>query len=204
MIHRFWTGSPSAHDFKRELEGIHDVPVRDWTPENLPVDLVPLVTMAEPRRASNLIRAALLLRFGGLWVDHDVEPLSKLTLSPTPWTASLRGHREGCVLWFPEPGHPMMATVLGRSLVTPDAVGALILQGVRADDVAHEPRVIPVDSTGRAQDFEGEPMAIHHWASTKGEPPGPPRQRKPGGSNVRSELNARGSATERKLSDMRP
>lgn len=169
MIHRFWTGpARQGEDYRPTLEEFHDEPVTDWTPETLPAELQPLCECTpDPRRTSNLVRYALLARFGGLWVDHDVEALACLTDSPTPWTASLGTQRSGCVMWFPTPQHPMMLEALRYTLPTPEVVSTRILAlvGNTHPEVGREPRVLPLDISGRPTGIR-EPLAIHHWETS--------------------------------------
>lgn len=171
VIHRFWMGDdPPFHDYREGLEEFHTEEVKDWTPENLPLDIAALcLHKAPPQKISNLVRLALLFKFGGLWVDYDIEPLAKLTGNKKPWTASLNGQREGCVLWFPEPGHPMLKTCLNLTRREVRGVGAHVLErvGGRYYSVGYEPRVIPYNVQGEVRSDPKTALAIHHWHTTR-------------------------------------
>lgn len=170
MIHRFWMGPPREPDYAEALRSLHpQEQLVDWTPETLPRAVRPLCELSEdPRVVSNLVRYALLSLAGGLWFDHDVEPLRRLTDSHVPWTASFVGRREGCALWFPEAGHPMMRKCLDVQRANPDVLGATVLHqvGKRHPDVGHEPGVLPFDAAGRPLGIE-RPLAIHHWDTAR-------------------------------------
>lgn len=170
MIHRFWIGPPRrGADYRPAIEDLHPgEEIIDWTPYTLPEDLQPLTTSwPDPRRVSNLVRYALLYRFGGLYLDHDVEPLQNLTFSPTPWTAALLHWREGSLMWFPEPGHLMMAEALHYPL-GPHTMGSEVLHRVGKDhpEVGLERRVLPRDRRGISLHID-DPLAIHHWEATR-------------------------------------
>jgi hypothetical protein len=145
----------------------------DWTFDTLPQQLSKLLDPNDnPRHISNVSRYWLLYEYGGLWLDHDVIPFRDLTGSSRPWTASLRGHREGCALWFPTPGHPMLADLVAASLTTdfmssPYRSGAHLLDrvGRRYSDVTLEQRVLPLDAMGRRTSTE-EVWAVHLWNSS--------------------------------------
>lgn len=131
----------------------------------------------DPRHAANVFRYAVLWRHGGLWLDHDVLPLVDLRSDPRAgaWTAGFRAthQREGCALWFPEPEHPMLATLLERATApsppkpAPMRSGAHLLTEVgRGSGVGVNHRVLPYDSTGRLT-FRGRPDAVHLWEGSR-------------------------------------
>jgi hypothetical protein len=115
----------------------------------------------------------MLHEHGGLWLDHDVIPLTDLsTVHDQPWTASLSGTREGCVMWFPEAGHPMCLALFEQGLAapagrTPFRSGSVLLGsvGLEHPDVLHEPRVLPYNVYGRPTGVQA-PLAVHLWHST--------------------------------------
>jgi hypothetical protein len=127
------------------------------------------------RHQANVFRLRALFEHGGLWVDHDVVPLVDLaSLRDGPWTAGLAGMREGCVMWFPEPGHPWLGALLERVLHAPssdvrsvDVSGAGLLNAVPADGVGVEERVLPFDAAGRRRPGVVRPVAVHVWATSQ-------------------------------------
>lgn len=176
MLHRFWIGpsQPESAWITAVVRRAHPgVKVMDWTWDTLPLTLRNLLDPDDdPVHLSNMVRYWILHGCGGLWLDHDVIPLRDLTGAPSPWTAALGGRREGGVMWFPVPGHPMLADLLGvgfaslKGLPAPARSGALRLQevGARYPDVGHERRVLPIDATGERV-FVDEVWAIHLWST---------------------------------------
>lgn len=174
-IHRYWEGPPpsGASWTKNAVQSVHPAArIRDWTYTNLPQPITEaMMVVAGIRQRSNFVRYALLHTFGGLWLDNDVLPLADLTTSATPWTASLGGHREGSTLWFPQPKHALLAELLEETPKRDARIaGAKLLHelGLNYPLVAHEPRVLPYDATGRRVLEVTEPMAVHLWATSKG------------------------------------
>jgi hypothetical protein len=178
FVHRFWTGAPRpGHQWTTAVvQWAHpDADVAEWTTETLPPDLLALLDPGDdPRHLSNVARYWLLHEYGGLWLDHDVIPLRDLTGGQQPWTASLRGRREGAAMWFPAPGHLMLAELvavaaLGASPSAPSPIrsGARVLHrvGLRYPEVAYEPRVLPLDALGRHTGI-GEVWAVAQWQTS--------------------------------------
>jgi len=178
FVHRFWTGPslPGQGWATAVVQRAHpDAEVAGWTLETLPADLLSLLDPGDdPRHLSNVVRYWLLHEYGGLWLDHDVIPLRDLTGARQPWTASLRGRREGAVMWFPAPGHQMLAELvavaaLGTSPSAPSPLrsGAAVLHrvGLRYPDVAYEPRVLPIDARGCPTGV-AEVWALSRWQTS--------------------------------------
>lgn len=177
LVHRFWVGPRCAdHDWiTRTVQQAHPAAdVADWTLDALPADLRAQVDADDsPGHLSNVVRYWSLFEYGGLWLDHDVIPLRDLTGAPAPWMASLRGLREGSAMWFPVPGHPMMAEMLAIALAStkglppPARSGGRFLRlvGTRYPDVGYEERVLPVDAAGR-RTVPAEVWAVHLWRET--------------------------------------
>lgn len=172
MIHRFWIGEPpkSAHWTARAIATSHGETPTDWTPATLPADC-PTPDDPDPRHVSNVVRYWLLHRFGGLWLDHDVLPLTDLRCS-YPYTAAIGlNRREGAVLWFPEPGHPMLTDLLAAVRdegASPHRSGAHLLTevGRRHGDVRREPAVLPHAADGTLI-CRRPPLAVHLWTSSR-------------------------------------
>lgn len=174
QIHRFWIGPPrSSHPFitacVRNLYA--DAILNDWNIESVPAELRKLLDpQDDPRHLANVVRYWMLLDEGGLWLDHDVLPITNPGPRPTAWTAALRNRREGCAMWFPRPGHPMPAELLKAALAgdphlpSVQRSGAMILNriGKGFGDVGLEPGVIPFDSSGRLTHV-WPVLAVHLW-----------------------------------------
>jgi hypothetical protein len=177
MLHRFWIGPPRPENawITAVVRRAHpSVEVVDWTWDTLPATLQNLLDSDDdPVHLSNMVRYWTLHEFGGLGLDHDVIPLRDLTGSPSPWTAALGDTREGSAMWFPAPGHPMLADLLGigfassRGLLATVRAGAARIQevGARYPDVGYERRVLPIDAIGQRVSVD-EVWAVHLWCST--------------------------------------
>lgn len=173
--------------------------LQDWTLETVMPVLgdelgLAMVAEADPRHIANVVRYALLYSYGGLWLDHDVLPLEDLR-SDGPWTAGFRApsyRREGCAMFFPEPGHPMLAELLNAATAEPELEeirtwgdahprvlprvpqtslyrsGARVLTEVGRNYplVRIEDAVLPFDSTGRLVNRR-RPKAVHLWEGSR-------------------------------------
>lgn len=122
------------------------------------------------RHVSNIIRCQLLYQYGGLWLDNDVIPFKDLCKQEKPWTATLRAHREGAAMWFPEPGHQALRIMLNVIRNHPesqspscDVSGSNLITRVMDGypDIGKEERIFPLDAMGRP--IRVEPIAIHLW-----------------------------------------
>lgn len=183
MIHRYWAGPTNHYDWAGSvLDNAHPGhTVHMWAPNNLPGELTATIAQLEQpdrRQKSNVARCWLLHHFGGLWVDHDLIPLARLDREPEPWTAAIETPagpiRESCALWFPEPGHPMMAEALTRITADHRQMLAHVLRALEpqyTDGVGLEPRVNPYDAAGRPLLAPHiRPLAVHTWASSRRTP----------------------------------
>lgn len=177
LVHRFWIGPPHPEHIwiTNIVQYTHpECDVIEWSLDNLPSSIRSKMDPSDhPGHLSNIVRHWSLYELGGLWLDHDVIPLTDLTLSPNPWTAAIRDLREGSSMWFPTAGHPMMAEMLDIGLKSsvglrpPERSGTKWLRriGVKYPDVGIENRVIPFDSLGR-RCGTNELLAIHLWSTT--------------------------------------
>lgn len=175
IVHRFWVGPPrEQHRWITESTRRAYPRLHDWTLETLPSELTKQLDSADdPRHLSNVVRYWLLYEQGGLYLDFDVIPFRDLTGSKTAWTAALSHHREGCVLWFPSSGHPMLGELLDATLHAPAGTpsplrsGARVLQrvGLKYTDVGYEERVIPIDALG-GRTPSGEVWAVKQWQTS--------------------------------------
>jgi hypothetical protein len=167
MIHRFWTGPPRAehHWIDKVVRRAHPhIQVKDWTLDEIPMLLDP---DTNPVHLSNVVRYWALHEHGGLWLDHDIIPLRSLTGAPRAWTAAMGNLREGSVMWFPQPGHPMLAELLEVSQSRPALPGAPDLRevGQRYPTVGYEQRVLPLNAIGQRTAIT-EVWAVHLWSTT--------------------------------------
>lgn len=169
VIHRFWDGPAlPEHAFTaRAIESTQGQRPHDWTPDELPH-----VPLADPRHASNLARYELLYEHGGLWLDHDVLPLRCLA-RPYPYTAGVGSQRVGCAMWFPKPGHPLLAELLEAGSLAgpgsaPERSGGRLLNRVapRYPDVRIERGLLGFDATGHRVDQAMPQLAVHLWTSS--------------------------------------
>lgn len=78
VIHRYWAGEMPRYvrTFGDEAREVAGVPVIDWSDDILPDKALELVEgETDLRHRSNVIRYWLLLTYGGMWIDGDVEVL---------------------------------------------------------------------------------------------------------------------------------
>lgn len=172
LIHRFWEGAhrPEHIWTARAVESVHGQAPHDWSPGQLRGTEAPQLWGDDVRHASNVTRYWLLYTYGGLWLDHDVIPLADLR-SDEPYTAGMGDTRVGCVLNFPEPGHPMLAELLDaaktRTGTAPERSGGRLLTEVgRSYDVAIADDVLPFDRDGIHRPEVVHPKAVHLWESS--------------------------------------
>ena len=86
ILHQVWVGPnpmPQEHlDYRESWRRHHPGwELRLWTEENLPTDLVrkeAYERLRNPAERSDIIRLEVLLRFGGIYVDTDVECLRSI------------------------------------------------------------------------------------------------------------------------------
>lgn len=176
LIHRFWSGPghPHAAWTADALAAFHaEATLVEWDVPSAEQQLgLTLDASDDPRHLSNVVRYAALLVHGGLWVDHDVIPLARLD-HPRPYTAAIRWHREGAVMWFPTPGHPMLADLLAvasdprrRPRPSPRRSGAQVLRQVgRAHPDVEARDLFTVDASGSP--ISRAPLVHHLWDTSR-------------------------------------
>ncbi len=188
VLHRVWVGpaempGPQA-EFGRGFERMHpDWEMRLWTD----ADLDGLgIADAERRRArspaelSNLVRYEVLRRFGGVYVDTDVEcrrPLDGLLAGVEAFSALEMPGRAACGIIGAVPGHRLFEraarlarATLGLGLHSADANGPYFLSLL----LEQEPEVTIFGAekfypyTWEEPERAGEPFpdayAVHHWS----------------------------------------
>jgi hypothetical protein len=157
--------------------------MRLWTDSNLPELRFPeaFERCRNHGERSDVLRSELLARFGGLYVDTDVEckrPIEPLIDDLPAFCAWVRPGRIGSAVLGAEPGHPAIEKLLtemqsrvGQGNQIEATVGLLTDVLSAAPDVTvfesdtfypYHPRHNPADPNS---DFEGA-YAVHHWGLT--------------------------------------
>lgn len=188
VIHRVWLGSDEMPEEFRHYgetwERHHpEWEMRLWTDSNLPELRFPEAfdRCRNHGERSDVLRSELLARFGGLYVDTDVEckrPIEPLIGDASAFCAWVRPGRIGSAVLGATPGHPAIETLLtemqsrvGKGNQIEATVGLLTEVLSAAPDVTvfdsdtfypYHPRHNPADPDG---DFEGA-YAVHHWGLT--------------------------------------
>lgn len=169
IIHRWWGGPDAPPDTKQAVINTHpNATLIDH--DDIWVDDGKVAHDDIWRHAANVQRYQWLYNEGGLWLDHDVTPLTDLTtISNRPWTAAWFGGRDGSAMFFPEPYHPMLARLLeaidnlGPSeLSAPEVSGCNLLNSFRAYGVGQERRIWLAPKIG-----ELDAIAIHEWRTAR-------------------------------------
>lgn len=170
MIHRYWQGPPPAADYGPALHELTGLDVHDWTDEQLPAWLDGLATATAPfvtgdrqvQHRANVVRAGLLWDHGGMWADHDLEPLADLTRLPDRATAA-HADRSRCSCWLAYPaGHPDVGLVLDAIA----AIGPPVRRAVEQSGEQLWGRLLD-PSVPAVQLHAG--WAVHHaWTSARG------------------------------------
>jgi hypothetical protein len=175
---------PEEHErFGRSFAEHHpDWTMRLWTDEDLPALDITEANRAHartPSELSNLVRYELLQRFGGVYVDTDVEcrqSLTPLLRGIDAFAAlELRG-RVGNAVLGSVPGHPVFARAaqltrqtLGVGPSSPEANGpyllSLILEQEPTVAIFGAPLFYPYgwDEAERRDDAFPDAYAVHHW-----------------------------------------
>lgn len=173
LIHRFWIGDhphPHSEWTAKALTVFHpEASIMEWDVSSAQDQLdLTLDAFDDPRHLSNIVRYTALWMFGGLWVDHDVIPLARLD-HPSPYSAAVHGQREGAVLWFPSPAHPMLSELIQsvskwqyRSAPSHIRSGATMLSNIGSwyPEVALRD-IFAVDSDG--EPASKHPLVYHLW-----------------------------------------
>jgi hypothetical protein len=188
VIHRVWLGSdemPEEFQHYGETWRRHhpDWEMRLWTDSNLPELRFPeaFERCRNHGERSDVLRSELLARYGGLYVDTDVEckrPIEPLIDDHPAFCAWVRPGRIGSAVLGAVPGHPAIDKLLtemqrrvGEGSQIEATVALLTDVLSEAPDVEvfdsetfypYHPRHNPADPDG---DFEGA-YAVHHWGLT--------------------------------------
>ncbi len=186
-IHRVWLGEepmPEEHErFGRTFAQHHpDWEMRLWTDEDLPALGITEADQGHartPSELSNLVRYELLQRFGGVYVDTDVE--SRRSLAPLlrgidSFAALERPGRVGTAVLGSTPGHPAFARAaqlarrtLGIGAHSPEANGpyflSLILEQEPSVAIFAAQLFYPYlwDELERRHETFPDAYAVHHW-----------------------------------------
>lgn len=124
LIHRWWSSeSPGPSPFRDEqtaqLRSLNpDAEIRDWSEADHDLDWVAIDALVQPvdrlRNRSNIGRLDVLLRDGGVYVDHDLFISVPIAALPAPAVAS---HISpcNCYMAFPQ-GDERLSKVLAAIL----------------------------------------------------------------------------------------
>jgi Glycosyltransferase sugar-binding region containing DXD motif len=186
-IHRIWLGDepmPAEHERFGESFLAHHRgwKMRLWTDADLAeleIDEPERRHARSPSELSNLVRYEILARFGGIYVDTDVEcrrPLTTLLRGIDAFAALEAPGRVGTAVLGAVPGHPAFARAarlarqtLGAGPHSADANGPLFLSLILEQDGGVEifgaHHFYPYDWNELARRGEHFPdaYAIHHW-----------------------------------------
>ncbi len=187
-IHRVWLGDrtmPAEHQRFGETFAEHHRgwEMRLWTEADMPALEI---TAADRERArdhsemSDLFRYEVLQRFGGIYVDTDVEclrPLTPLMRGVDAFAALEVPGRVGTAVLGAVPGHPVFARAarlarrtLGTGLNNADANGpyflSLLLEQEPGAAILGARCFYPYlwDEPERRNETFPEAFAVHHWA----------------------------------------
>lgn len=180
-IHRYWTGiqePPFNRYITRAVRSAMSPgdTLTDWTDRSLPSDILARVDNQSGkvrkhdalRHRGNIVRLELLYRYGGVWLDHDLLPLQRLSSLPQPSTAAVAlRQRCSCFMSFPA-AHSALQDVLAAIEAAPlsntatsmEVSGERLLNRMLGDDVKH--LLLPMDAAGRPI-RRGSPWAVHLW-----------------------------------------
>jgi mannosyltransferase OCH1-like enzyme len=187
IIHRVWLGGdPMPDEFEHYGETWRqhhpDWEMRLWTDSNLPELKFPEAFERSRNHGerSDVLRSELLLRFGGLYVDTDVEcrrPIEPLIGDAAAFAAWVRPGRIGSAVLGAIPGHPAIERLLtemqdrvgeGNQIEATVALLTTVLS--EAPDVVvfdsetfypYHPRHNPANG----REFP-DAYAVHHWGLT--------------------------------------
>ncbi len=188
LIHRVWLGSesmPEEFEHYGETWQRHhpEWEMRLWTSDNLPELRFPdaLDRCRNHGERSDILRNELLLAYGGLYVDTDVEckrPIEPLIGDSPAFAAWVRPGRIGSAVMGAVPGHPAVERLLtemqqrvGKGSQIEATVGLLSEVFAEAPDVTlldsgtfypYHPRHNPADPDDEFPDA----YAVHHWGLT--------------------------------------
>jgi mannosyltransferase OCH1-like enzyme len=189
VVHRIWLGDapmPAAHarygeTFARHHPGWEH---RVWTDDDLPSLGIGAGEQARARthsELSNLVRYEILHRYGGVYVDTDVEcrrPFDELIDGVEAFAGLELPGRVGTAVLGAVPGHPLFARAVRLARQTlgtgphsanangPYLVSLLIEQHRDRVTVFGADRFYPYrwDEPERATESFDDAHAVHHWA----------------------------------------
>jgi len=187
VIHRVWLGSdPLPEEFEHygETWKQHhpEWEMRLWTDSNLPELRFPeaFERCRNHGERSDVLRSELLARFGGLYVDTDVEcrrPIEPLINDASAFCAWVRPGRIGSAVLGAVPGHPAidrLLTEMQSRVGEGNQIEATV--GLLTDVLSEAPDVEVFDSEtfypyhprhnpANGREFP-DAYAIHHWGLT--------------------------------------
>jgi hypothetical protein len=188
-LHRVWVGAapmPAEYEHFGETFGRHHPgwEMRTWTDGDLPgldIDVALRERARTPSELSNLMRYEVLRRYGGVYVDTDVEclrPLTPLLRGVDAFAALECPGRVGNAVLGAVPSHPVFERAarlargtLGIGAHSADANGPYFLSLLleQASDVTIFPAELfyPFrwDETERRHELFPDAYAVHHWAT---------------------------------------
>ena len=188
VIHRVWLGDQEMPEefveWGESWQQHHpEWEMKLWTDDNLPELRFPdaLERCRNWGEASDVLRSELLFKFGGVYVDTDVEcrrSIEELIADAKVFAAWVRPGRIGSAVLGAEPEHPAIERLLtemkdrvGQMDQIEATVGLLTEVLSEADDVTlfgpetfypYHPRHAPAD---QGEGFQ-EAYAVHHWSLT--------------------------------------
>lgn len=194
VFHRVWLDEevPSLYDeWWEQLRALHpEWELRswersselDWLEHRALFDAFPRDRRESYAFRSDVARYEILLRFGGVYVDADVEPLrpfDELVDEPTPFVAWCSDEELDPSILGSPPGHPAMrAVVEALGTVDPSAPSPPGTTGPRfltslwreRDDVRRLPPIAFFPFHWRNMERERDlypsrTIAVHHWAA---------------------------------------
>ncbi len=188
VFHRIWFGSKLPEEYRRYGETWREHhpgwEMRLWTEKNLPEleDPGALERARHHAERSNILRYALLARFGGVYVDTDFECLRNiepLLGGVQAFSALVRPGRVANGILGAVPGHPAFRRALeestarvgeGRSsiLATGPKFMSDLLEQFPDVTIFGSERFYPYDWTEEPRSAAELPeaYAIHHWRKT--------------------------------------
>lgn len=193
VVWRFWTGGeapPYSAMIGAVIDGLSPDALRvDLTAADLTTGQASVLPWVDPNtnthqaraHTANVLRWALLLEHGGVWLDHDVIPLVDVAAIPRPWCAVLGGEFVSCAIGLDQ-GDPLAGAMLAAGVkagsLEPGTQAAMasgdgLLNGWappnRAADVRrlarHHLNPVPLPF-----DADGHPVEYLQWV--EGRPPG--------------------------------
>lgn len=195
VVHACWFGGGQQSGLIKDCmaswnEKLSGYEIRIWTEADIGIDEPYFDALLKRKKwafASDFARFWLLYRYGGIWLDTDVEVIRSFDhlLDHSFFTGYESGELIGGCVMGSVPGHPLSAAVLSALLEAferrdaPENIPAVITrarQSCPAEDVTILPsdRFYPFNpyaaNATRGQllfrDVSESTIAIHHWAAT--------------------------------------